>query len=211
MRHGALLLLVLSCCASLTACTGGRELPSGGESSSRQPDASQMGADTGSVPTGCGDCDSGYRGSPGDAATPTDDGSAQSSSGGEGGCLVLSDPSQPIAGAQKTPGQACQNPAQCDSYSCVGGICPYPNCASAGSSCSKDIDCCDRGCSNGTCSGTPFCLARGSSCDAGTECLEGICTAGWCGKKGCTLGTGSPCTQDYDCCSLQCLEAGCSY
>jgi hypothetical protein len=161
--------------------------------------------DGAAVSTGCGDsgfCDAG-------GGETHHDGSARPSSAAAGACLILFDPSQPLPGVSKLPGQACQNPAQCGTYSCVGGICPFLDCVHDDGRCASDADCCDRGCVNGTCSGTPFCRARGTECDAGTQCLEGVCTNGLCGTSTCVLGAGAACARDYDCCSLACGSSGC--
>jgi hypothetical protein len=86
-------------------------------------------------------------------------------------------------------------------------------CASSGSHCGSDLDCCSDRCDprTGTCvGGAPLnCQAAGTSCTGSLECCSLACVGGTCAAQECAS-DGQACTTGSDCCSGSCSAGTCT-
>lgn len=110
----------------------------------------------------------------------------------------------PFCKADKTP---CDNPNECCSLGCNGGMCGGPLCVTAGGKCTVNSQCCSVRCEGGVCFLPPSaCVGTGEGCgsDAGTMCCTGFCNGrtGRCDLSpyGMCLEPSSPCYMDSECC-----------
>jgi hypothetical protein len=76
-------------------------------------------------------------------------------------------------------------------------------CASGGTSCAADGDCCTGHCTGGTCEA---CRAGGAGCGTASECCSGSCTSGTCDA---CAAAGTFCTSNVTCCSGTCAGFQC--
>jgi hypothetical protein len=119
-------------------------------------------------------------------------------------------------------GSPCNNPVQCASFSCSGGVCVAP----AGGLVEIDGDCSggatcvgDAQCEQDLCVANSLaCAADGTPCQTGSDCCTEECENAVCGfdqvGTGGTGGTGGSCSSvgddcdsDGDCCSDYCDDS----
>src|SRR5690606_7448401 len=85
---------------------------------------------------------------------------------------------------------------------CALGLATF--CATVGSGCSQDSNCCSGNCSTAGICVERECKPATAECTSAGECCTGSCSeVGTCAGLRCT-GDGAPCEEHFDCCSGLC-------
>ena len=104
-----------------------------------------------------------------------------------------------LCGTCLVAGTTCTRDIDCCGGRCAGGACVGTSCRHRGESCASDANCCTPPCSDGRCG----CLPPASPCSRPEECCTGPCAGGTCGD-----GCPETCTTDADCCAGLLCHAG---
>ena len=106
-------------------------------------------------------------------------------------------------------GTPCNANGNCCSKNCGNGVCAPAACQPNGSQCGADAECCSQQCTNGTCAGILLCSPVGDPCNAAATCCSQQCTNGVCVGAGMCAPDGDPCNAAASCCSQQCNNGVC--
>ena len=133
-------------------------------------------------------------------------GDGAGSDGGDGGILI--GPDGGIGGSCSGPGVACQQPNDCCSLVCQGGVCGGTLCISDNQGCSRTSGpaCCSGACSaGGVCNPlNNTCKTLGNACAGSAECCSGLCKNNICATSSFCGQVGDTCSRAADCCGGIC-------
>jgi hypothetical protein len=148
----------------------------------------------------------------GDAGDATPAGGATAGDGATSAGGACSGANCGVPGPGKVPGTTCANPDECQSGRCepttgMSGEACLAACFSDGVACTRALDCCSTGCTDGKCGGQ--CTVVGDPCKVNAECCSNVCEAGECqvdmpnrdcrpAGEDCGKGSGSGCCNICD-------------